>query len=248
VARTVHVFATHELSIVRKSASLDDLRFPAGVGEIFVNGSGRQLSDPTTAKDPADARSGLVVLASDSHGFTYRHAEMALVPPTPIADPADRLAPTPPPAVRGQAISPESVVLSWEAANDGDRWVPGGTGVPVAGYVVARNGVEIGTVTSTAIEDRARTAAQATEATSIEYSVTAVDASGNRSTPATLVVQLPAPQKPQALVMAAIALLVLAVLIAIGTLLYRRTVVRGTRLPETTEPAIEEPRNSTPVP
>jgi hypothetical protein len=247
VTRTVHVFATHDLSIVRKTASLDDFRFAPGIGQIFVNGAGRQLSDPTTAKDPADARSGVVVLASDPRSFEYRHAELALTPATPVVDPADNLPPTPPPAVRAHVVSPESVVLSWDAANDGDRWVPGGTGVPVAGYIVERNGVEVTTVTSTALEDQVRTATRASEATSIQYSVTAVDASGNRSTPATLTVELPGAEQPRALVVGAIALLGLAGLILVGHLLYRRAVDRGARLPRTAEPVFEEPRNSTPV-
>jgi hypothetical protein len=245
--RTVHVFATHDLFIVRKTASLDDLRFAPGIGEVFINGGGQQPSDPTTAKQAADSRSGLVVLASDPRNFTYRHAELALTPPTPVADPADRQPPTSPSAVQAQAVSPESVVVSWEAANDGDRWVPGGRGVPVAGYVVSRNGVEVATVTSTSFEDEARTAASATDPTTIEYSVTAVDASGNRSTPATRVVELPGSERPRALVIGAIVALGLAGLITVGHLLYRRTVDRATRLPRTPEPAFEEPRNPTPV-
>ena len=247
VTRTVHVFATHELSIVRKTSPLDDLGFAPGIGEIFVNGAGRQLSDPTTAKDPADARSGLVVLASDPRGFAYRHAELALTPPTPAADPTDRQPPTTPSAVRAQVVSPESVVLSWDPANDGERWVPGGTGVPVAHYVVSRNGVEVATVTSTALEDQVRTGAQATEATSIEYSVVAVDFSGNQSTPATLTVEVPGAEQPRALIIGGIVLLGLAGLILIGLLLYRRAVDRGAGLPRTPEPAFEEPRNPTPV-
>lgn len=247
VTRTVHVFATHELSIVRKTASLDDLRFAPGIGEIFVNGAGRRLSDPTTAKDPADARSGLVVLASDPRGFAYRHAELAINPPTPVADPADRQPPTPPSAVRAQVVSSDSVVLSWDPATDGERWVPGRTGVPVAGYVVARNGVEVATVTSTALDDQVRPAAQATEATSIEYSVTAVDVSGNRSTPAVLTVELPGADQPRTLVIGGIVLLALAGSILIGLLLYRRAVGRRTRPPRTEEPAFEEPRNPTRV-
>jgi hypothetical protein len=245
--RTVHVFATHNLSIVRKSASLDDIRFAPGIGEIFVNGAGQQLSNPTTPKDPVDARSGLVVLASDSHSFTYRHAEMALTPSAPVADPADTTPPTSPPALRAQVLSPESVALSWEPANDGNRWAPATTGVPVAGYVVSRNGVEVATVTSTVLEDEVRTAGGGTDAMSVEYSITAVDASGNRSVPTTLVVELPGAERPGALVLGAIALLVLAGLITVGHLLYRRTVARGAELPHTPEQVVEEPHSPSPV-
>lgn len=245
--RSVHVFATHEFSIVRKTSSLDDIRFEPGIGEIFVNGAGHQLRDPTTAKQPADARSGLVILASDSRSFSYRHAELALTPTTPLADPADRQPPTSPTAVRAQAISPESAVLAWDAANDGNRWVPGGTGVPVAGYIVSRDGEEVATVTSTSFEDKVRTAAGAAETSSIEYSVVAVDASGNRSAPATLTVELPGAERPRGFLIGALVLLGLAGMVTIGTLLHRRAVARGARLPDDEEPLYEEPRDRTSV-
>jgi hypothetical protein len=149
--------------------------------------------------------------------------------------------------VHARAISPESVVVSWDAANDGNRWVAGATGVPVAGYIVSRNGAALATVAATSLEDQARKAASASDPTSIEYSVTAVDASGNRSAPAKVVVQLPGAHQPRALVIGAIVLLVVAGLIALGVVLYRRTVARAERLPPTTEPAREEPRNPAPV-
>lgn len=247
VTRRVHVFATHDVSIVEKTAPLDNIRFAPGIGEIFVNGTGHQLSDPTTAKAPADARSGLVVLASDSHSFTYRHAEVALTPPTPVADPADHTPPTPPSAVHAQAISPESVVVAWSPANDGTRWFPGETGVPVAGYIVARNGKQLATVTSTAMEDEPRTADQAAYSTSFEYTVTAVDASGNRSAPVTLSVELPGSQQPRVLVIGAFVLLGLAALIIVWHLLDRRAIARAERSPRTPEPVFEEPRSPTPV-
>jgi hypothetical protein len=243
----VHVFATHDVSIVEKAAPLDNIRFTPGIGEIFVNGTGHQLSDPTTARAPADARSGLVVLASDSHSFTYRHAEVALTPPTPVADPTDRTPPTPPAAVRARAISPESVVVAWNAANDGERWFAGETGVPVAAYIVARNGKQLAQVTSTALEDEPRTAAQATDSASFTYTVTAVDASGNRSAPVTLVVELPGSQQPRFLVIGAFVLLGLAALIVVWHLLDRRAIALAERSPRTPEPVFEEPRNPTPV-
>ena len=247
VTRRVHVFATHDVSIVEKTAPIDNIRFAPGIGEIFVNGTGHQLSNPTTAKAPADARSGLVVLASDGHSFTYRHAEVALTPPKPVVDPADHTPPTPPSAVHAQAISPESVVVAWNPANDGTRWFPGETGVPVAGYIVSRNGVQLGTVTSTALEDEPRKADQAAYSTSFQYTVTAVDASGNRSAPVTLSVELPGSQQPRVLVIGAFVLLGLAALIIVWHLLDRRAIARAERSPRTPEPVFEEPRSPTPV-
>ena len=236
--RTLHVFATHADSIITKVSPIDPVRFPAGIGEVFVNGTGQQLSDPTVTKAPVDARSGLVVLASDSHSFTYRHAELALDPATPVADPADVTPPTAVSVLRARVLSPESVVLSWEASTDGDRWFAGRTGVPVEGYIVSRDGAEVATVTSTSIEDRARAAGEA--AASVEYSVTAVDASGNRSAPTTLVVQLPGTQQPRALVLGAIVLLGIAALIIVWHLLDRRAIARAEQSPPTPDPVFEE--------
>jgi LPXTG-motif cell wall-anchored protein len=239
------VFARHGLNIIRKTSPLDQIGFEPGIGTIFVNGAGQQLGNPTGAKDPVDVRSGLVILASDTHAWSYRHAEMSLGPP--VADPADQVPPTPPPSMQAQVLSPETVALSWAPASDGDRWVPGGTGVPVSEYVVSRNGVEVATVTSTGMQDQVRAAADAAEPTVIEYSVTAVDASGNRSPAATLTVELPATDQSRTLVLVAIGLLGLAGVLVAGYLLYRRAVARGTRLPYTPQPSREDTRPRTPV-
>jgi hypothetical protein len=246
--RTLHVFASRDGAIVTKAAPLDAISFEPGTGDVFVNGTGAKLSDPTVSKDPADARSGLVVLASDPASQAYRHAEMALSPSTPAVDPQDRTPPTPPTSVQARAVSPQSVVLSWDPANDGNRWSAAGTGVPVAGYIVSRNGVEVATVTATGFEDRARAAPDAIHATSIEYSVTAVDAAGNRSAAVTLVVELPGSGTSRTTVLVAIGLLVLAGLLTAGYLLYRHRVSRGARMPRSTEPSRDEPRARTPVP
>ena len=239
--RTLRVFAQHNDSIVMKSSSLDALAFPPGIGTTFVNGTGHQLSNPTGTKGPVDARSGLVILASDWHSWTYRHAELSLGPPP--ADPGDQVPPTPPATLRAQVISPESVVLSWEAASDGTRWVPGGSGVPVAGYVVSRNGAEVTTVTSTGWEDKTRIDGT----TVVEYSVSAVDASGNRSAPASVTAELSGADQSRTLVYVAIGLLVLAGALTAGYLLYRWRVARGTRLPLTPHASRDEPRTRTPV-
>jgi hypothetical protein len=245
---TLRVFATLDGTVVTKTAPLDAISFAPGSGEPFVNGTGRTLSDPTVPKDPVDAGSGVVVLTSDPENRVYRHAELPLTPPTPVVDPTDHTPPTAPTGLQGRAVDPESVVLSWGAANDGTRWVPGGTGVPVAGYVVTRNGAEVATVTTTSFEDRVRAATDATAATSVRYSVVAVDAAGNRSAPATLVVAVPGSVRSLTPLYVAVALLALAVLIGIAYLLYRRRVVRGATIPELPEElSRDEPRTRTPV-
>jgi hypothetical protein len=243
--RTLHVFATRDVSIIRKTSPLDTIGFEPGIGTVFVNGAGHQLGDPTGTKDALDTRSGLVILASDTRSWTYRHAEMSLGPPA--ADPADQVPPTAPPSVQAQVLSPGTVALSWEAASDGARWVPGTTGVPVSSYVVSRNGVEVATVTSTGVQDQVRASSEAAAATVIEYSVTAIDATGNRSLPTILTVELPAAEGSGPLVLVAVGLLVLAAVFTAGYLLYRWRVARGTLLPHDVRPAHEEPRTRTPV-
>jgi hypothetical protein len=236
--RTLHVLAAFNGSIVRKSSPLDTIAFAPGTGTTLVNGTGYQLSNPTGTKDPLDARSGLVVLASDWHSWTYRHAELSLGPPP--ADPGDQVAPTSPPTVQAQVLSSESVALSWAAATDGNRWVPGGTGVPVAGYILSRNGVEVAKVTSTGVEDQVPAMPETEGPRVVEYSVVAVDASGNRSVPAPLTVELPGAEQARPLVLVAIGLLVLAGVLTAGYLLYRWKVARDTRLPYAPRPSREE--------
>jgi hypothetical protein len=244
--RTLHVFARQENAIIQKTSSLDTFAFQPGIGSIFVNGTGHQLSNPTGTKDPLDARSGLVILASDRHSWTYRHAELSLGPP--VADPGDQVPPSAPSYLRGNVVSPESVVLSWDVADDGNRWVPGGTGVPVAGYIVSRDGTEIATVTSTTFDDRARSASDARLDTTVQYAVVAVDAAGNRSAPVTLGVELPGSEQSRTPVLAAVGLLALAGLIAALYLAYRHVLARADRRPSPVEPAGDEVRIRTRVP
>ncbi|SEK37958.1 hypothetical protein SAMN04515665_1028 [Blastococcus sp. DSM 46786] len=242
---SLHVLASYNGSIVRKTSPLDAIAFPPGMGTTLVNGTGHQLSNPTGTKDVLDARSGLVVLASDWHSRTYRHAEMPLGPPA--ADPADQVPPTSPPTVQAQVLSSGAVALSWAAASDGDRWVPGGTGVPVAGYVVSRDGVEIASVPTTGMRDQLPAASETAASRVVEYSVAAVDASGNRSAPAALTVEIPAGGSSRTLVLVAVGLLALAAVLAAGYLLYRWRVVRGTQLPRPPQRSRELTRERTPV-
>jgi hypothetical protein len=133
----------------------------------------------------------LVILAHDALRGTYRHAEAPIAAPAEAADPDDRTPPSPPGAPQGRALSSDSVVLSWSPSTDGDRWVPAAVGPPVARYAVYRNGMEIGSVTSTSLRDEPRTDAT-TQSLTIEYEIRAIDAAGNRSDPARVVVTLPA--------------------------------------------------------
>jgi hypothetical protein len=224
--RTLHLFASARGNIVEKRCSLDDIRFAPGLGDLFVLGAGNGLVDPAVTEDPVDARSGLVVLASDPKNHRYRHAELPIIPPTPVVDPNDRTPPDPPNGLHGQAIASDTVVLAWRAATDGDRWAPATNGVPIHDYVLLRNGVEVATVTTTSYQDRPRTGGRALPRESVQYQVQAVDLSGNRSPATSIVVELPPAGTRTTAIVIGVGLLLLAAL-ATGLAVRHRQRVRG---------------------
>lgn len=222
--RTLHLFASRNGSIVTKRSPLDAIGFPSGLGDLFMLGLQDELVDPTTSRDPVGFASGVVVLATDDTNRAYRHTELPIPSPTPVVDPADATPPGPPGELQATVTSPDSVILSWAAATDGDRWVPARNGVPVQSYVVLRDGVEVSTVTSTSAQDRPPPGAAER---SVRYQVQAVDAAGNRSAPAEVVVTLPGTDAgaatPRGVAMGLLPLAAVAGLIAIG----RGWLVRG---------------------
>jgi hypothetical protein len=224
--RTLHVFASQGGDIVTKQTSLDDLSFPPGLGNLFILGAGGALVDPTVARAPVDSRSGLVVLASDAADRRYRHGELPIVPVEPAADPDDHTAPNPPGRLQAQALTPETVVLAWAPANDGDRWVAAADGVPVKEYIVMRDGEEVARVTSTSVQDEIDGATSGT----VEYVLQAVDHAGNRSSPVRLTVELPEKStSPGTLV--GLGLLIAAALAGLYAFLRRRLAERMTTDP-----------------
>ena len=95
----------------------------------------------------------------------------------------DTTAPLAPTALAGTAGS-DGVALSWQAATDN---------VGVTGYDVSRDGEMIGTTAGTTFDD-----ASAPAASSLGYTVVALDAAGNRSPAATVSVQTPSAPAPAA--------------------------------------------------
>ena len=85
--------------------------------------------------------------------------------------PADTQAPTAPTSLTATTTSDSQIDLSWTASTDN---------VGVVGYNVYRDGVKIGTTASTTYSSTGLAAA-----TTYSYTVTAVDAAGNTSTPST---------------------------------------------------------------
>src|SRR3954453_3117097 len=103
--RTLRVFATRNGAVVTKTASLDaPLAFPPGTGDLFVKSTGNTLIDPTVARDPVDADSGVVVLTTVRDTASYRHAELPLSAATPAVVPGDSTPPSAPAELHGRAV------------------------------------------------------------------------------------------------------------------------------------------------
>jgi hypothetical protein len=85
------VFATQPFiggAIVMKAAPFADLRFPAGRGvDVIAPPPAPKLNDATSTKQPVDASTGLVVLASDDKTGRYAHMAASLGGPAPGAPP-----------------------------------------------------------------------------------------------------------------------------------------------------------------
>ena len=228
-SRTVYLFASRHGTIVTKQASLDDLRFEAGIGQVFmVRGSGA-VANPTSTKDPVGSGTGMVVLASDGTANAYRHAEAPIGDHESQVDLGHGEPLGPPEELRARAISPNTVALTWEEVVDRDRWVPGEDGVRAAGYVVLRDGVEIATVTQPYLRDEIGED-PADRPAVVHYTVHAVDRAGSRSEPATAVIDLPAAESGDGrpwLPLAAVAGLAAAVLVV--ALVHRRRRSPGVR-------------------
>jgi hypothetical protein len=241
---TLHLFAsTSAGDIATKTSPLDDIGFEPGRGELFMVGADGRLLDPTGTNQFLDARSGLVILASDMLRMVYRHAEQSLGTLPPVAGAKDTTAPSKPVGLRGRAIDPETLVLSWGPAHDGEQWIPAGNGVPVASYVISRDGERIAEVTSTTFRDTPREG-PATTATTVRYEVRAVDAAGNRSRAVPVDVELPAPEGSVPMIVGLVTLLLAAAGAAYWALRRRRldrSLASGPTLDVEPEPA---PRGS----
>lgn len=179
----LYLFATTSVgggAINYKKASLSDLAFPPGPGQPFVSWPNRFLNNASGSKQPVNAGTGLVVLASDPSVRRYFHAELAIQAPAP---PPDVSPPTVPTGVRVAAVSSSQVDVSWSASEDN---------VSVAGYRVRRDETTIASPTDLSFSDT--TVAPQTR---YAYSVSAVDVAGNQSAWSDpITVTTPAPSTP----------------------------------------------------
>jgi methionine-rich copper-binding protein CopC len=130
-----------------KKSSLNDITFETGRGQRLVDAP-FSLNDPTGAKDPVTAQTGLVVIASSSSARRYAHAEMQLAGSTPPPPPSDTTAPrvttrSPLGDSTGVAVSANTSATFSEAVQGVDtttftlKDTATGTAVPAA---VTRNG------------------------------------------------------------------------------------------------------------
>jgi hypothetical protein len=79
-SRELYFFATTGVGgsdIVYKKSPLDEVSFPAGPGQPFVDAS-LPVNNPSGAKDPVTSATGLVILADSKDAHTYVHAELGL--------------------------------------------------------------------------------------------------------------------------------------------------------------------------
>jgi chitodextrinase len=161
--RQIYVFATAPVgggSIYYKTSPMSNISFAPGRGSKFVTWPGAVINDASGTKQPVNAGSGIVVLASDKWALRYYHSELSL-------DSRDTQAPSVPAGLSATAASATRVDLAWSASADN---------VGVTGYTVYRDGTSLGTATSTSFADTA-----AAPATTYNYTVDAVDGAGNRS-------------------------------------------------------------------
>jgi hypothetical protein len=131
--------------------------------------SGALINNATTAKAPVTAASGLVVVASDERNTNrYFHAELDLGG----GSTADSAAPSVPTGVNGTADSSTQVTVRWTASTDN---------VGVASYQVKRGGTVVApAATGTSFVDTT-----VSPSSTYTYTVSAVDAAGNRSADST---------------------------------------------------------------
>ncbi len=164
--RQIYVFATLPVgggSIHYKTSPMNNISFAPGPGAKFITWPGAKINDASSTKQPVNARTGMVVLASDMQAFRYYHSEMSLG----ATPPPDGEAPSVPGGVTASAASASRIDLSWSPSTDN---------VGVTVYNVYRNGTAVGTNTSASFSDTGLA-----PNTTYSYTVDAVDAAGNRS-------------------------------------------------------------------
>ncbi|MCG3120188.1 MAG: hypothetical protein ALAOOOJD_02813 [bacterium] len=76
--RELYVFGKSGSNIYKKKVSLDNISFPAGKGDAFIQSSSGDINDATSAKHNVNGATGLLILASDEVNRYYYHNYVAL--------------------------------------------------------------------------------------------------------------------------------------------------------------------------
>src|SRR6266480_5063648 len=149
------------------SASTDNVAVTAYV----VKRNGVQIGTPTT---PGYSDTGLAPATTYSYTVAAQDAAGNISPdPASVsATTDDTIAPTAPTGLVATAAGGSVVNLAWSASTDN---------VAVTGYIVRRNGVQVGTSASTTYADTGLSSA-----TTYGYTVAAQDAAGNISSESTI--------------------------------------------------------------
>jgi hypothetical protein len=146
--RQLHVFYSAPCcsggTIYTKTASLDDIQFPAGVGTPVIKSPSNRLNNPTSTKQNLDSETGLLILASDDRIDRYMHSFEELAGPTLAGTPSG----PPLPAVEGSSgpVSSDGetagAALFEDTFESGglDRWTSVQTGPGSTAGVVAAGG------------------------------------------------------------------------------------------------------------
>ncbi|MFQ5858180.1 MAG: phytase [Anaerolineae bacterium] len=134
--RDLYVFTTTSeggRAIYYKTTDMDDIQFPEGPGEPFIESAmDVKISNPTSTKQNLNSRTGLVVLASDSDTRYYLHNYLGLgtasptatVIPTPTATHARTPTGTPTPTGQIAAtVETDPVPHGGDAADDLAIWI-----------------------------------------------------------------------------------------------------------------------------
>jgi hypothetical protein len=156
------VSASWGAGIYYKAAPFDRLSFEGTWRPLMPPSVAPGIDNPTSSKWAVTSHTGMVVLASAQGRHRYFHATLPL-PRTP----ADTSAPSAPVLLQPQVTSGCEVNLSWTQPTDN---------VGVTGYVVSRDGRYLTTTAETAFTDSTVDCGS-----THRYTVSAVDAAGNKS-------------------------------------------------------------------
>lgn len=176
-ADTIAPSAPSALSATAISASQINLSWTAATDNvavasylIFRDGSPIGTSLTTAFSDTgltAATAHNYTVQALDTSGNVSAYSNIAAATTLNTTTTTDTVAPSAPTGLSASVISDRQINLSWTASTDN---------VGVTGYVILRNGLQVGTSPTTAFSDTGLTAN-----TAYSYTVKALDAAGNAS-------------------------------------------------------------------